>query len=816
MKHLLVTLTAISALVVAYFISTAVFRPRQPKTSAVVSTQPATSPAPETEKPSLIALIPDSPGFYNLQFKMRVGTEFVSRIITLPCRVYIPRDYDKNKDPRPLLLFFHGDESRGSDLTLLTKVGPEKRLRDDQGFRDNFRSICVSPLCSADENWDDSDMAQALLGLVNELGKVFRVDADRISLAGTGSGVAAAWRTAAAAPDRFASVVGSAPRGSPLGGEDPQKLRHLYTYVVAAQNDKPGHDTYLATVDSLGKAKADIQFKTNGNTAAECTQWFYSDNATWDWLNNHKRRTPDERIARDVRDAKELAEAIAAIPRLPGQYKMKYTTWVGDKKIDLPYQLTLPVGYDGGEKRWPAMVFLAGAGEVNPDLSAINSHGPGAKMRDDPKFREWSPFIIISPAHDNSPECAKAICEVVNDLEKKLRIDDDRVYVTGYSLGGTTTWTVATTTPEKFAAIVPINARDRCWDVAAARLKYIPTWIIVGGADGDFFTGSVHMNAVLAAAGNEVHLTVIPNEGHSSCPRYYNDRRFYDWLLQHKRPAPDQRADRDKHPATAPAEMFAHLDKHPEVVQPGDHWLEFPTQFAGKPYNFRYSLYLPKGYDATSNLQWPLMLYLHNDEQRSTDLSMIFEYGSSMDPRRAENARTPFPMVGLVPQLPEGRQWSDPDVAKLTLALMDEVAKKIRLDADRIYATGVQNGGTALWSLALQAPNRFAAIFPYQAATYKPEEVAQKLTSVAARLICPKSDGGAAGAAKQMADALTKAHGEAQVTLVPDAPDATQWQPYYTDPELVKWLLSHRRQNAQQRTEVLPSSAPPMAAHVSR
>ena len=198
MKRFLVILAACSTLVIAYFISAHLLRPRQ-ITNSATNPAPATAPAPEWEKPKLVALMPDSPGFYNLNFSMRVGTQYVSRLITLPCRVFIPREYDKNKDPRQLLVFLHGEESRGTDLNALLKVGPEKRLHEDQGFRDGFRSICVSPLCPKDENWDDSDMATALLGLVDEVTKGFRVDPDRVSLAGIGTGVAGAWRVAAAA-----------------------------------------------------------------------------------------------------------------------------------------------------------------------------------------------------------------------------------------------------------------------------------------------------------------------------------------------------------------------------------------------------------------------------------------------------------------------------------------------------------------------------------------------------------------------------------------------------------------------------------------
>ena len=761
----------------------------------VPASMPATAPA--LVGPKLVAMMPSLPGFYDLQFKMRVGTQYVFRDVTMRCRIFIPRDYDKNKSAYPLLLYLHGEEAQGKDLVAIAKLGPERRIREDQGFRDNFKSIYIAPLCPPDETWDDSEMAQALLALVEDLSKEFRVDPEQVSIAGTGVGMAGAWRVAAASPERFASVLGSAPRGSALGGEDPAKLRHLYTYVAASQNDKPGHDIYLATVDALGKAKAEVQFRVAGNNANECSQWFYQDNTSWEWLRNHKRRTQKERIERDLRDAKELAEAIASLPSLPGQYKLKFATWAGDKKIEMPYQLSLPRGYDG-KTRWPCIVFLSGAGEQNPDLSAINSHGPCAKMRDDPAFKEWCPFIVISPTHDNSPERAIAICELVDQLEKNTKIDPDRVYVTGLSLGGTTTWTVGTTAPDKFAAIVPINGRDRCWEVASEKLRYLTTWIIVGGADGDFYTGSVHMHKVLAATGNDVHLTVIPGEGHGSWPRYYNDRRFYDWLLQHKRLSPVERDLRAKYPTTMPSKMLADLDRHPELQRPGQHRLEFATQMNGKPYLMRYALSIPKGYES-GNERWPMVLYLHNDEHRMTDQSMIFEYGSGVDIRKDEKSRTAFPMIGLIPQLPENRQWAEPEIIKMTLALMDEVSKKIRVDADRIYATGVQSGGGGVWHLALQAPDRFAAIFPYQSSVIRPEEVTKKLLQVPLRAIAPQEDGGAVAAAKQIVELVQKAKGDAMVSVISQKADANQWQPYYTDPELVKWLLKYKRPASQAR-----------------
>jgi predicted peptidase len=289
-----------------------------------------------------------------------------------------------------------------------------------------------------------------------------------------------------------------------------------------------------------------------------------------------------------------------------------------------------------------------------------------------------------------------------------------------------------------------------------------------------------------------VHLTVIPNEGHGGWERYYNDRRFYDYLLTHRRLNAQERAERDRCPKEASAQMLAHADKHPEILRAGEHWLEYPTQLAGKPYNLRYCLYLPRGYE-TSKESLPMMVMFHRDDDRANDKGMIFEYGAGVDPRQDAKAQTPFPMIGLAPQLPTDRQWADAELQKILTGLIDEVSKAVRVDADRVYLTGIQTGGSGAWALAIEEPKRFAALVPFAAGVVKPDEAAKKLAKLPIRAMAPQNDGGAVNNAKQMVEAMKKAGADVQLTLTKDPQDPKQWVPYYTDPELVKWLLGQRR-----------------------
>ena len=51
----------------------------------------------------LTPLMPDSPGHYNVQFRAKAK----DKSLLCPCRLFIPNDYGKTKDPSPLILFLH-------------------------------------------------------------------------------------------------------------------------------------------------------------------------------------------------------------------------------------------------------------------------------------------------------------------------------------------------------------------------------------------------------------------------------------------------------------------------------------------------------------------------------------------------------------------------------------------------------------------------------------------------------------------------------------------------------------------------------------
>jgi len=115
-------------------------------------------------------------------------------------------------------------------------------------------------------------------------------------------------------------------------------------------------------------------------------------------------------------------------------------------------------------------------------------------------------------------------------------------------------------------------------------------------------------------------------------------------------------------------------------------------------------LYLPADYRATSRKRWPLLLFLHGAGERGTDLKLVAKHG----PMKLVAHGKEFPFIIASPQCPSEQRWD----ADALLALLDHVIARYRVDARRVYLTGLSMGGYGVWSLGTKHPERFAAIAP--------------------------------------------------------------------------------------------------------
>jgi predicted peptidase len=200
-------------------------------------------------------------------------------------------------------------------------------------------------------------------------------------------------------------------------------------------------------------------------------------------------------------------------------------------KVRLNYLLYLPDGYGAGDKAWPLVLFLHGAGESGNDLAKVKKHGPPKLIEQGKSF----PCLVVSPQSPGRGWEPQTLNALIDDLLVTYKVDRDRVYLTGLSMGGYGTWALAAAHSERFAAIVPICGGGNPAD--AKKLKDLPTWVFHGAKDPAVpLKRSEEMVRALKDAGAEqVQFTVYPDAAHDSWTQTYNNPEVWEWLLKQKR-----------------------------------------------------------------------------------------------------------------------------------------------------------------------------------------------------------------------------------------------------------------------------------------
>lgn len=199
-------------------------------------------------------------------------------------------------------------------------------------------------------------------------------------------------------------------------------------------------------------------------------------------------------------------------------------------KIDLSanYLLYLPKDYSENEKEYPLVLFLHGAGERGDDLEKVKIHGLPKLINQGEDF----PFIVVSPqCPDLMLWNTDVLSSLLDEIEENYRIDKNRIYVTGLSMGGHGTWNLAIAEPNRFAAIAPVCG----WaDTSnACLIAHIPIWVFHGAKDNVVpVKASEDMVSALRKCGSDVKLTIYPEANHDSWTETYNNNDLYKWFLE--------------------------------------------------------------------------------------------------------------------------------------------------------------------------------------------------------------------------------------------------------------------------------------------
>lgn len=202
-----------------------------------------------------------------------------------------------------------------------------------------------------------------------------------------------------------------------------------------------------------------------------------------------------------------------------------------------------------------------------------------------------------------------------------------------------------------------------------------------------------------------------------------------------------------------------------------------------------YLLTLPHGYSSAAD-PWPLILFLHGAGERGTDVDALRGYGM---PKIAIRERE-FPFITVSPVCPVNRWWLD--YMPVLIDLVDDVQARYHVDPDRVYLTGLSMGGYGTWHLAVEYPDRFAAIAPICGGSlwaYGLPERVPAISHVPAWVFHGAQDDVVPlEASEVLVNTLKAGGGEVRFTVYPEAKHDS-WTETYDNPELYTWFLAQRR-----------------------
>ena len=117
-------------------------------------------------------------------------------------------------------------------------------------------------------------------------------------------------------------------------------------------------------------------------------------------------------------------------------------------------------------------------------------------------------------------------------------IKNDRIYLTGLSMGGRGTFIVASELPDTFAAIMPLSPHHEPYSYIplADDVAHLPIWLMHGTIDAiSSFDMAAEMAQALEEAGANMEFRTIwgPDSeiGHWGWRYIYTDPQIMEWVL---------------------------------------------------------------------------------------------------------------------------------------------------------------------------------------------------------------------------------------------------------------------------------------------
>jgi poly(3-hydroxybutyrate) depolymerase len=214
----------------------------------------------------------------------------------------------------------------------------------------------------------------------------------------------------------------------------------------------------------------------------------------------------------------------------------------------VPYRMYVPASYNGS-KACPLIVALHGLGGTEdaffdgynkalPPLAESHGYIVAAPLgyRVDGSYGWGLGSAPADPATRRTQELSEQdVMQVLQRVRQQYKIDENRIYLMGHSMGGIGTWKIAPKYPDVWAAIAPISGNGA--PETLEKIRTVPEIIVHGDNDPTVnVAGSRAMVAKLKALGTEHKYIEVPGGLHSDVVAP-NLAAVIDFFDAHRKPA---------------------------------------------------------------------------------------------------------------------------------------------------------------------------------------------------------------------------------------------------------------------------------------
>ena len=225
------------------------------------------------------------------------------------------------------------------------------------------------------------------------------------------------------------------------------------------------------------------------------------------------------------------------------------------------YQIYVPADYTP-LRSWPLIATLHGDNRQGTDGVSHTDVGMARAVRQNPAL--YPALVVIPQARPGKrffhPDMQNMVIAQLDRTVAEFRVDPDRVYLSGFSMGAGSAYGIAARWPSRFAALVAV-AGPVTWPLAqgadreilvrshpfmaspdpyaslARELSLLPVWIFQGAADQPVLVDqSRRLAAALKQANANARYSEFEGIDHTGAvAKVYSDEAMLAWLLAQRR-----------------------------------------------------------------------------------------------------------------------------------------------------------------------------------------------------------------------------------------------------------------------------------------